>query len=127
MSDIQSEDAGTRVGALRNRVRRPSLLRALAVDKIGAVYIWVAIVIVFSFWAPETFPTAATARQILNANAVTALAAMAILIPLAAGVFDLSFAYTMTLSGVVVVKLILGGTGLVQAIIMAMLVAVVVG
>ena len=129
MGDNQSAQAGAQGGALasRKRVRRPNLLRALGVDKIGAVYIWIAIVIVFSFWAPETFPTAATAKQILNANAVTALAAMAIIIPLAAGVFDLSFAYTMTLSGVVVVKLILGGTSLVPAIVIALLVAVGVG
>ena len=46
--------------------------------------------------------TLATAKQILNTNAITGLAALAILIPLAARVFDLSFAFVMTLTGVVV-------------------------
>jgi ribose transport system permease protein len=57
--------------------------------------------VVFSIWVPETFPTSATVKQILNANAITALAALSITIPLSARVFDLSFAYTMTLTGVV--------------------------
>ena len=54
----------------------------------------------FSLWVPETFPNLATAKQILNANAITALAALSITIPLAARVFDLSFAGVITLTGV---------------------------
>ena len=54
----------------------------------------------FSLWVPETFPNLATAKQILNANAITALAALSITIPLAARVFDLSFAFVITLTGV---------------------------
>ena len=37
---------------------------------------------VFSIWVPDTFPTLATAKQILNANAITGLAALSIMIPL---------------------------------------------
>ena len=88
------------------------LASALAVDKIGAVYVWLVIIVVFTIWAPDTFPTLDTAKQILNTNAITGLAALAILIPLSARVFDLSFAYVMTLSGVVVAKLVTHGTPL---------------
>jgi len=76
------------------------LLRGLGVDRIGAVYVWLAISLVFALWVPEQFANVATAKQILNANAITALAALAVIIPLATRTFDLSFAFTMTLSGV---------------------------
>jgi ribose transport system permease protein len=91
---------------------------AMAFDKIGAVYVWIAIVIVFSLWVPETFPTLDTAKQILNSNAITGLAALAITIPLAARVFDLSFAYVMTLTGVAVAKFVIGGMPLGLAILL---------
>jgi ribose transport system permease protein len=103
------------------------LVSGLAVDKIGAVYVWLAIIVVFTIWAPDTFPTLDTAKQILNTNAITGLAALSILIPLSARVFDLSFAYVMTLSGVVVAKLVTHGTPLGLAIVVALLVGVGIG
>lgn len=69
-------------------------------DKVGGIYVLIAMVILFSVWVPETFPEWDTARQILNNNSVRALTALALVIPLAAGVFDISVANTMTLSGV---------------------------
>src|SRR4051794_27796780 len=88
----------------------------LAVDKIGAVYVWLAIIAVFTLWVPETFPNITTAKQILNANAITGLAALSVTIPLAARVFDLSFALTMTLCGVAVTHLVVDGVPLVAAV-----------
>ena len=70
------------------------------------MYVWLGIIVVFSIWAPETFPNIGTAKQILNSNAITGLAALSITIPLAARVFDLSFAYIMTLTGVAVAHFI---------------------
>ena len=103
---------------------RPSLatrfVHGLAFDKIGAVYVWLAIVVVFSIWIPSTFPTSATVKQILNANAITALAALAITIPLAARVFDLSFAYTMTLTGVITAHFLAVGVPLVPALLLGL-------
>jgi ribose transport system permease protein len=104
------------------------LAHDLAFDRIGAVYVWLGIIVVFSLWAPETFPNLATAKQILNANAITALAALSITIPLAARVFDLSFAFVMTLTGVVVAHLIAkDGVPVVPAIALALGVGVGVG
>lgn len=104
------------------------LAHDLAFDRIGAVYVWLGIIVVFSLWVPETFPNLATAKQILNANAITALAALSITIPLAARVFDLSFAFVMTLTGVVVAHLIAkDGVPVVPAIALALGVGVGVG
>ena len=97
------------------------LAHGLAFDRIGAVYVWLGIIVLFSLWVPETFPNLATAKQILNANAITALAAMSITIPLAARVFDLSFAGVMTLTGVTVAHLIAkAGVPVVPAILLAL-------
>jgi ribose transport system permease protein len=85
---------------------RRRLTAGLAFNRVGAVYVWLAIIVVFSLWVPDTFPTTATAKQILNSNAITGLAALSITIPLAARVFDLSFAYVMTLTGVAVAQFI---------------------
>jgi ribose transport system permease protein len=73
---------------------------ALSIRNIGAVYVLIAICIVFSIWAPQTFPHLATVQQVLDGNAITALAALALIVPLATRTFDLSFAYVMSLSGV---------------------------
>src|SRR4051794_23409396 len=91
-------------GAEIERPARPALGRrvasGLAVDRIGAVYVWLAISVVFALWVPSEFANVATAKQILNANAITALAALAVIVPLSTRTFDLSFAFTMTLTGV---------------------------
>jgi ribose transport system permease protein len=99
----------------------------LAFDKVGAIYVWIAIIIVFSIWVPETFPNLTTAKQILNANAITGLAALSVTIPLAARVFDLSFALNMTLCGVAVAHFIVDGVPLVPAVGLGVLIGLVVG
>jgi ribose transport system permease protein len=108
--------------------RASRLAHGLAFDRIGAVYVWLGIIALFSLWVPETFPNLATAKQILNANAITALAALAITIPLSARVFDLSFAFVITLTGVVVAHLVAkNGVPLVPAIAIALAVGLGVG
>ncbi len=110
---------------------RPSLparvVRGLAFDKIGAVYVLIAIAIVFTIWVPNTFPNLTTAKQIFNTNALTALAALSITIPLAARVFDLSFAYTMTLTGVIAAHFIAVGVPLVPALALGLGAGVLIG
>ena len=103
------------------------LRRGLAFNSIGAVYVWLGLVLVFSIWVPDTFPTMATVKQVLNANAITALAALSITIPLAARVFDLSFAYTMTLTGVITAHFLTVGVPLVPAVLLGLGAGVVIG
>jgi ribose transport system permease protein len=74
--------AGAEAAPARTTPSRASrLAHGLAFDRIGAVYVWLGIIVLFSLWVPETFPNLATAKQILNANAITALAALSITIP----------------------------------------------
>jgi len=73
----------------------------LSPKNIGAVYVLIAIIVVFSVWAPDTFPTVDTVKVILNQNAVTGIIALSLVVPLSAGVFDLSIGYVMGLASVV--------------------------
>jgi ribose transport system permease protein len=129
-----TETAGKAVAEDQPAAARPeppparSLVQDLAFDRIGAVYVWLGIIVLFSLWAPDTFPNLATAKQILNSNAITALAALSITIPLAARVFDLSFAGVMTLTGVAVAHLIAKeGVPVVPAIALALAIGLGVG
>jgi ribose transport system permease protein len=99
----------------------------LTPQRIGAVYILVVISVIFSFWEPSTFPKWATVRQVLDTNSMIALASLAIIIPLCAGVFDLTVSYVMTLSGMLTAYLIARGAPIVLAIGAALAVALFVG
>lgn len=100
---------------------------ALAFRNIGAVYVLAVQIVVFSIWIPDTFLTLATARQILNNNAIIGLAALSIVIPLTARVFDLSFAYTMSLAGVTAAYLVDRGAGFPVAVLAAIALSLLVG
>ena len=86
------------------------LSNALSPSKIGGVYVLLGLIVLFSIWVPDTFPEGDTARQILNSNAISAMAAFTLVIPLSAGVFDISVPYTMTLTGVMCTYAIVNST-----------------
>jgi ribose transport system permease protein len=129
MTSVTEPAARAHDARARTKVPRAKrLVHGLAFDRVGAVYIWLGIIVLFSIWVPDTFPSVATAKQILNANAITALAALSITIPLAARVFDLSIAGVMMLTGVTVAHLIAkDGVPLVPAIGIALAVGLGVG
>jgi ribose transport system permease protein len=64
--------------------------RALSIRSIGAIYIFLALFAIFSLWVPDTFLTSTTWRTLLDDQAVTAIAAVALVLPLAAGGFNLA-------------------------------------
>src|SRR5205807_9617584 len=66
---------------------------------VGAVYVWIALVVIFTIWKPDLFPTARTAKTTLNEYAITGLAALSVVMPLAAGIFDLSIGSTIGFAG----------------------------
>jgi ribose/xylose/arabinose/galactoside ABC-type transport system permease subunit len=98
---VNTPDSIARVAVPRQgnaRVQR--LRRALAFRNIGAVYVWLAIVVIFAIWIPSTFATWTTAKQILNNNAATGLMALSLVIPLCTRTFDLSIAFVASLTAV---------------------------
>jgi ribose transport system permease protein len=96
MADVSDTRAITRA-----RVRR-----WLSVRTIGAVYVWILIVILFSIISPTTFPTADTAKSILDQYAITGMVALSLIVPLAAGVYDLSIGAILAFAGVFVAYLL---------------------
>ncbi|HZP15402.1 MAG TPA: hypothetical protein VFA96_06240, partial [Nocardioides sp.] len=86
---------------------RPAIVRWLSPRRIGAIYVWILIIIVFGAIKPSTFLANETIVGIANSYAVAGIAALALLVPLAAGAFDVSIGATMSLVGVVVAKLLL--------------------
>jgi ribose transport system permease protein len=65
---------------------------SLGLDRFSGLYVWAALIIIFGIWVPDTFLRVNTLTIILGDQAITAMLALGIIIPLAAGVFDLSFA-----------------------------------
>lgn len=101
---------------------------AMSPRNISAVYLLLIIVALFSLWATESFAQTATVKQVLNTNAVIGLAALSLIIPLSARVFDLSFAYTMSLTGVTTTYLVANREwSLAGAVVVALAVALLVG
>ncbi len=74
---------------------------ALAPSRISIVYLYAAGFILFSVWIPNTWLSSVTHQSVLNISfAVPGMAAMAVLVPLVAGAFDLSISGTMSASAV---------------------------
>lgn len=103
-------------------------LRAkLSFANIGAVYVWIVVIIFFSVWKPQVFPKYLTVASILNDNAVIGIVALALIVPLAAGVFDLSVGFTLGASSIMVAWLLGHGWSASTAILMTMLMALGIG
>jgi ribose transport system permease protein len=63
---------------------------ALSFTNISAVYIFVVLFVLFALWVPETFLTTGVWKSLFANSALTALVAIAVTIPLSAGVFNLA-------------------------------------
>jgi ribose transport system permease protein len=104
------------------------LRRWLSIRTIGAVYVLLLLATFFSIAEPDSFPTAQTAKTILNQYAVTGIMALAVTVPLVAGVFDLSVAAVMSFASMLSV-ILLTETGLpvVLVIVLVILACCVIG
>ena len=77
-----------------------AFLRAISFRNISAIYIFIAIFIIFAIWTPQTYLTVGVWRSLLDAQSVTALAAIAALIPLVTGVFNLAIGAEVGFAGI---------------------------
>ena len=65
-------------------------IRVLSPRRISAVYLWIGFVLIFGLLSPNVFLTKVTVQLIFSGGAVTCVLALAFLIPLIAGAYDLS-------------------------------------
>ena len=66
--------------------------------RLSAVYLAAAFFIIFSLVDPNTFATSVTMRLVFSQGAVTCILALAFLVPIAAGAYDLSVGALMALA-----------------------------
>jgi ribose transport system permease protein len=69
-------------------------------DRFSGLYLLAVFIVVFSIWAPSTFPTMSTVHILASTQSIAAICALALLVPMATGQFDLSIGATATLAGV---------------------------
>src|SRR5687768_8249786 len=85
-------------------MRRESRLAAVG-SEYGVVIFLGLMIVAFCFWQPDTFPTTRNAQAVLGDQAIPGLLALAVILPLAAGEFDLSVAANLGFSSVLSAKL----------------------
>jgi ribose transport system permease protein len=83
---------------------RPGVLEfaQTVVREYGVVLFLLILIVGFSIALPDLFPTGANAKAILSSNAVPGILALAVLLPLSAGEFDLSVGATLGFTSVLV-------------------------
>jgi ribose transport system permease protein len=74
-------------------------------DRFSGIYLWILFIVVFGIWVPSEFLSTATLHSVAAQQAVTGMIGLAILIPLAAGLYDLSVGATANVSGILTIVL----------------------
>jgi len=74
-------------------------------ERFALIGVWIVLIIFFIVMVPNTFPTAANVSNMLGSQAVLLVLALAVIIPLRAGDYDLSIASVLTLSAVITAAL----------------------
>jgi ribose transport system permease protein len=77
---------------------RPRWIAALGPTRISAIYLWILFMVLFGIITPDTFLTDTTIKLVFSEGVVTCILALAFLVPLAAGVYDLSIGAVMSLA-----------------------------
>lgn len=109
----------------RTRRRMPA---ALSFRRLSALYIFAVLFAIFSIWIPDTFLTASTWRSVLDGQALTAMAAIGLMIPVAAGAFNLAIGAEIGFTSIFVAHLLVDkGISPAVAVVVTILVGVITG
>lgn len=97
-------------------------------EQFGLIIVWLLLIAVFGYLRPDTFLTWANLSTILGSQAVLVVVTLGLIIPLTANDFDLSIAFVMTLSSMLVAVLNVNhGIGIGWAVLAALALGVVAG
>ena len=99
----------------------------LGLDRFSGLYVLAAVILLFGLWIPGQFLTTLNLRTILGNQAITAILAFGLLVPLACGTFDLSVAGTLGTSLMIVLELQSHGMDPILAVAVALASGVAVG
>jgi ribose transport system permease protein len=120
MSDTQTAAAATAAAKPKKRIN-------LGFDKYSGLYVWALLIIVFSLWIPSLFLQTSTIKQVITFQAISAILALGLLMPVAAGAFDLTIAGTLAVSVCFTAWALQNHHGIVFAAGGALLIGIVVG
>lgn len=99
----------------------------LGFDKYSGLYVWALLVIIFSIWIPDLFLNLENFKTILSFQAISTIVALGLIIPVAAGAFDLTIAATLTVSAVFTAWALLEHKGVVFACGGALIIGAIIG
>jgi len=103
------------------------LPRGLGFEKYSGVYLWIALIIAFSIWQPHYFPTMFTVHTVAADQATACMLALAVLVPIAAGQFDLSVGANANICTMTAILLINDGWAWPKAVVSAVVLGAVIG
>ncbi len=124
MPEIGELPAEEETGA---RTRALGIAHRVGLDRFSGLYIWALIIVVFCLLLPRTFATLENFRLIAGAQAITAMLSLGLLLPVAAGAFDLSCAAMLGFAVTIVVYLQVHGMNAALASLVTVAVGVAVG
>ena len=99
----------------------------LGFDRFSGIYVWALLVIIFSLWIPDLFFTWDNVTTILTFQAISTIVALGLIVPVAAGAFDLTIAGTLTVSACFTAWALLNHKGLLFAVAGAIIVGIIIG
>lgn len=92
---------GRRTGASQpGPMRRVSGMQVL--EKSALFVVWALVIVVFSVLKPGTYPTLSNASTILGSQSTLLFLALGLMVPLTVGEYDLSVAYNLVFSSLVI-------------------------
>ena len=80
-------------------------MKYLGLERFSGLYLWAIFILAFGIWEPSLFLTAATLHSVASEQAISAMVALAVLVPLVAGAYDLSVGSVINLSAITCVWL----------------------
>lgn len=97
-------------------------------DRFSGLYVWALFIVTFGLLTPTQFLSVDTAHLIASQQAIAAMLALAILMPLACGAYDLSIGANINLAAVLVSVLqVRHGVGMVEAIFITVVAGMLIG
>lgn len=103
------------------------LQRGLGFERFSGLYLWAGLILIFAIWQPRFFPTMNTVHSIAGQRSIAAILALAIIIPLVCGAFDLSVGAVANLSTINAALFINDGWSWPVAAVAAVLISAVLG
>lgn len=101
--------------------------RSLGFERFSSVYLLAVFIIVFSILSPDVFMSMATLHSVAAGKSVSAILALAIVVPLACGQYDLSVGANINFTTICVVKFVADGWPIPLAVVAGVVIGAAIG